>query len=180
MLVDAYLTYQFIKKLVTPFNKMKAFELGLIDENGNFLRRRIDFTPEDKRALGLFDVLIINLKKLIAKLPAGSTRLGTIAAAMYLLKSDPKRRLKEETINDELFQLEKSFNQILEEVKMAINEEGEGVPANNISGGFIKGTSPNDLKVPPAARKKYVKTNASDTLNLIRRINMMKKQTLQK
>jgi hypothetical protein len=178
MIIDAYLTYQFIKKLVTPFNKMKAFELGLIDEDGNFLRRRTDFTPEDKRALGLFDVLIINLKKLIAKLPAGQTRLGTIAAAMYLLKSNPKR-LREETLTNDLFELEESFNKILSEVEMTIKEDGEA-PANNISGGFIKGTTANDLKVPPAARKKYVKNNASDTLNLIRRLNVMKRQQLQK
>ena len=35
---DAVLTYQFIKKLTTPFNKMPAYNINLIDDKGNFLK----------------------------------------------------------------------------------------------------------------------------------------------
>ena len=31
---DLVYTFRFLKLLVTPFNKTKAFELGIIDENG--------------------------------------------------------------------------------------------------------------------------------------------------
>ena len=48
---DAVLTYQFIKKLTTPFNKMKAYELGLIDEKGNFLKNRLTFTPTERKCI---------------------------------------------------------------------------------------------------------------------------------
>ena len=34
---NVYFVYQFIKKLVTPFNKPRAFELGIIDEKGKVL-----------------------------------------------------------------------------------------------------------------------------------------------
>ena len=34
---NVYFVYQFIKKLVTPFNKTRAFELGIIDEKGKVL-----------------------------------------------------------------------------------------------------------------------------------------------
>ena len=32
--IDLFVTYRFIKLLVTPFNKTDAFELGIIDEKG--------------------------------------------------------------------------------------------------------------------------------------------------
>ena len=130
MIVDTILVYQFIKKLITPFDQMKAFERGLIDEKGNFLKKRKYFSPEDKQVLGLFDVMVINLKKLIAKVPGGGTKIATIAAALLLLRSDPKK-LKEETITDELFNLEEEFNitirelQLIEDGSAAVNSTQE-------------------------------------------------------
>ena len=32
--IDLFVTYRFIKLLVTPFNKTEAFKLGIIDEKG--------------------------------------------------------------------------------------------------------------------------------------------------
>lgn len=176
MLIDAYLAYQFIKKLVTPFNKMEAYRRGLIDEDGNFLRKRSEFNSDDRKALGLFDVAVINLKKILAKLPAGQTRLGTIAAAMYLLRSEPKR-LKEDLDTEDMTIIEEDFNQILAELE-SLELDEDGAPTNVTAG--VAGMSADDLKVPPASRRKYVRNNASDTLNLIRRMNMMKRQQLQK
>jgi hypothetical protein len=42
-------------------------------------------TPEEKDALTSFDVLVFNLKKLLAKLPFGRTLIASYAAALYLL-----------------------------------------------------------------------------------------------
>ena len=33
--IDLFVTYRFIKLLVTPFEKTDAYRLGIIDENGN-------------------------------------------------------------------------------------------------------------------------------------------------
>ena len=33
--IDLFVTYRFIKLLVTPFEKTDAFKLGIIDEDGN-------------------------------------------------------------------------------------------------------------------------------------------------
>ena len=33
--IDLFVTYRFIKLLVTPFDKTEAFKLGIIDEKGN-------------------------------------------------------------------------------------------------------------------------------------------------
>ena len=33
--IDLFVTYRFIKLLVTPFDKTEAFKLGIIDAKGN-------------------------------------------------------------------------------------------------------------------------------------------------
>jgi len=33
--IDLFVTYRFIKLLVTPFEKTEAFKLGIIDKTGN-------------------------------------------------------------------------------------------------------------------------------------------------
>ena len=37
--IDLIITYRVVKMLVTPFNKFKAFDLGIIDEKGKVLRK---------------------------------------------------------------------------------------------------------------------------------------------
>ena len=39
---DYYLVYRFIKALVTPFKKTKAYRLGIIDDKGNILKKMKD------------------------------------------------------------------------------------------------------------------------------------------
>lgn len=87
MVVDLYLVYSFIRRLVTPFDKWEAYKLGIIDEKGNILRKRKEFTKADERkAFGIFDIMILKLKKLLAKVPGGSSRLASYAAALWLIK----------------------------------------------------------------------------------------------
>ena len=84
---NIYFVYQFLKKLVTPFEKTKAFELGIIDEKGKILKRRRDLdTKEEKEAYNLSDTLVWNLKKILGKIPLGKTRLASYAAALWLIK----------------------------------------------------------------------------------------------
>ena len=156
MIVDTFLVYQFIKKLVTPFNKTQAFQRGLIDVDGNFLKKRKDFNPEDRKALGLFDVMLFNLKRLIGKFPMGKTRIATIAAAMLLLRSDPKK-LKEETIHDTLFSLEEDLNDKIKQLELI--EDGT-VAINGTPG--MAGLHPDSIGVPRRAAKNYMNKNIAD------------------
>lgn len=90
-LIDAYLTYQFLKRLTTPFDQTDAFKLKLIDADGEKLKS--PSTPEEKAAWGYFDRLIFNLKKLIATLPGGKTKIASYAAALVLLREEDDRFL---------------------------------------------------------------------------------------
>ena len=86
---NIYFVYQFLKKLVTPFEKTKAFELGIIDEKGKILKRRRDLkTKDEKEAYTLSDTLIWNIKKLMSKIPGGQSRIASYAAALFLIKEE--------------------------------------------------------------------------------------------
>ena len=85
--VDLFLVYQFLKRLATPFEQWQAYKLGIIDRNGKVLKPSATLkTAEEKNAWGYFDRMVANLKKLLAKVPGGSTRLASYAAALLLLK----------------------------------------------------------------------------------------------
>ena len=101
---NIYFVYQFLKKLVTPFEKTKAFELGIVDKDGKILKRRRDLkTQAEKDAYTLSDTLIWNIKKLMGKIPGGKSRIASYAAALFLIKEES------ENPNADLNELELQF-----------------------------------------------------------------------
>ena len=91
---NIYFVYQFLKKLVTPFEKTKAFELGIIDEKGKILKRRRDLeTKDEKAAYNLSDTLVWNLKKILGKIPFGKSKLASYAAELWLIKEQDNGKI---------------------------------------------------------------------------------------
>ena len=87
MVVDLFLVYQFIRRLATPFDKWDAYKEGIIDDKGKVLIKRKDFTnSRQRKAWGIFDIMIANLKKVLGKVPGGQSRLASYAAALFLIK----------------------------------------------------------------------------------------------
>ena len=87
MLVDLFLVYQFIRRLTTPFTEWDAYKYGVIDKDGNILKDKSQRkTREEKDSLKTYDVMILNLKRLLEKLPGGSSRLASYAAALWLIR----------------------------------------------------------------------------------------------
>ena len=114
---NIYFVYQFLKKLVTPFEKTKAFELGIIDEKGKILKRRRDLkTDDEKDAYTLSDTLIWNLKKLLGKIPGGKSRIASYGAALIIIKEQQDGyKLTEEELEMQFFDaFEKMHNNDLE------------------------------------------------------------------
>jgi len=93
--VDLYIVYEFIKRLATPFDETKAFELGLIDAKGK--RLKYAKTKEEKDAMTLFDRLVLNLKRIISMVPGGSSKIGSYAAALLLIREDENLEKKSDT-----------------------------------------------------------------------------------
>lgn len=93
---DAYLVYSFIKRLVAPFTTWKAFKLGVIDASGNILIPVKNRTQKQKESLGVFDVMVLNMKKLLAKIPGGSSNFATYSAALFLIKEEKEEFTEQE------------------------------------------------------------------------------------
>ena len=93
--VDALVAYRVLKLLVTPFNKTKAFELGIIDEKGKVLIKSQDIkkTPNPKRtelrnAYTLLIRFVFNLKRMLAKLGIRGKFGSAAAAAIAFFKEE--------------------------------------------------------------------------------------------
>ena len=118
--IDLFVTYRFIKLLTTPFEKTDAYKLGIIDENGNrVMPPPIDGvrqtkpatlgTTAEKNAYTILHKLVFNIKKIFAKVPGLRTKVGTYAAALFLLKDT----FKESVDDPDMF--EKEFMKYLKE-----------------------------------------------------------------
>jgi len=99
---DLAYTFRFLALLVTPFKKTKAFEKGIIDENGKRLKKPPFSTMDEREDYAnyytRFIRLVFNVKKLLGKVPGGKTRIASYAAALYLIKEDfgvSERKLKQ-------------------------------------------------------------------------------------
>ncbi len=86
--IDALVAYRVLKLLVTPFNKTKAFALGIIDEKGKVLvkSKNIRKLPNPDKARNAYTLLIrfvFNLKRMLSKIgirgPLGSSAAAAIA-----------------------------------------------------------------------------------------------------
>lgn len=83
---DLAYTFRFIRMLVMDWKNWDAYKLGIIDENGK-RQRKVEIDTDEKRsAYTPFIRLCANIKRLTSKIPGGSTRLGSFAAALYLIK----------------------------------------------------------------------------------------------
>ena len=116
MVVDLFLVYQFIRRLATPFNKWDAYKTGVIDDKGSVLVKKKDRTSEQKKSFKVFDVMVRNMKRLLAKLPGGSTRLASYAAALFLIKEHkaftPESLITEDIDEDSLEESLSLFNEL--------------------------------------------------------------------
>jgi hypothetical protein len=152
--VDLILIYQFLKRLTTPFNKTEAYELGLIDEKGKRTKKKIE-TKEEENAYGYFDRLVFNIKRLIEKVPGGSSRLGSYAAALFLIKEsvDTQKNYTEQELVEGWMQ---AMDELEESTGKTLKELFEDAPAN-ATGANVAGTGDDPVHWKPDARKKEMK-----------------------
>ena len=86
--VDLFITYKFIKLLVTPWKKTEAYDEGVIDASGKLLIKVKDQTSAQKKTYTIFERLVFNIKRILEKIPFGKSRIASYAAALYLLKEE--------------------------------------------------------------------------------------------
>ena len=143
--VDYLLVYKFIKGLTTPFKKTDAYKLGIIDREGNVLKKMKDLeTKAEKKAYTAFNRMVWNLKKLIRKIPIiGKGAITSWAAAAYLF-------LKEGSSENEFDDYRNlTFMKFVYEDLQKLTEVS---PTTNASSGNIAG-----LDKPVVSKKKQKK-----------------------
>ena len=138
--IDLFVTYRFIKLLTTPFNRTEAYKLGIIDKDGNRILQPNSTQPavelataQLQNAYTVLHKLVFNIKKIFEKVPGLRTKVGTYAAALFLLKDT----FKESVDDPDMF--EKEFVKYLKENDIefddSISEEvigfGEVLPKGN-------------------------------------------------
>ena len=125
--IDLFVTYRFIKLLVTPFEKTDAYKLGIIDKTGNRVmpppiagvrqtKPKSLGTIEEKSAYTILHKLVFNIKKIFGKVPGLRTKLGTYAAALFLLKDTFKESVEDPDV------FEKEFMKFLKEQGVEIDD----------------------------------------------------------
>lgn len=82
---------QLLTMLCTPFSEFPAYKTGVIDDKGNYLVRPEFRTLEQRKSIGYLDRLIINVKKLINKLPGGENKIKNVVAGMFLIRESVGR-----------------------------------------------------------------------------------------
>ena len=138
--IDLFVTYRFLKLLTTPFQKTEAFKLGIIDKNGHRIMQKDVKKPEvelvtaqQKNAYTILHKLVFNIKKLFAKVPGLRTKVGTYAAALFLLKDTFKEHVEDPRVFETEFVKFLKENNI--EFDNDISEEvigfGEVLPKGN-------------------------------------------------
>ena len=96
--VDLVITYRVIKLLVTPFNKQEAFKQGIIDKDGNVLRKyRTLKTTAEKKSYTILHRFVFNLKRILSKVGLGG-RLGTFAVALATLLREDKNYIEHKSL----------------------------------------------------------------------------------
>ena len=113
--IDLFVTYRFIKLLTTPFEKTDAFKFGVIDKDGNRTDKKL-YKVDEKNSYTILHKLVFNIKKLFQKVPGLRTKVGTYAAALFLLKDTFKEHIEDPQI------FEKEFLKYLKENNIELDD----------------------------------------------------------
>ena len=172
-LVDVAISYSFIRDMTVSFDKTDSFKLGIIDKDGNFLKKKdqLETSAEKKAYPNKLTVLAWNIKKILSKIAIGRSTLGSFISALYLLREELNNEAGYNMITEKLYQMmresypndrETFINELFESQFLSlpqnqylIEDAGMVVPTNNVGGGMIKGAAPGED--PPIRVKKKKK-----------------------
>ena len=140
--LDNLLAFRVLYMLVTPFEKTDAYKFGIIDKDGNALKKSKDLkTSEEKDSYTNLTRLVFSLKRLLAKVPGGKSQLASIVAAYWLIKESNQKRtvIREEELMSLIDLIEEKKLTLVEEELMiekfiAMMEDGGGAAIANTAG----------------------------------------------
>jgi|TARA_R110000822_G_scaffold197684_3_gene335712 hypothetical protein len=130
--IDALIAYRVLKLLVTPFNRSKAFKLGIIDDKGKVLIKSKDLpnSGPQREAYTLLIRFVFNLKRLLSKVGIRGPLTTSAAAALAFFKEENGQNLEvEKTVYKHLrengfeFQVDENYGEPFEPGTYRVNRD---------------------------------------------------------
>ena len=100
--MDLYFVYKFAKFIAMDWTSWPAYELGIIDDEGNVIKKRRT-TMEERVNYTLFHRLLRKLKQLLEKVPGMGNKLSKAVAAYFLFKEGMEKHGADGKLLDERF-----------------------------------------------------------------------------
>lgn len=118
-LTDFAYALRIVTLLCTPWKEQAAYKQGIIDDQGNLLKKSRDLkTSEEKDAFTYLHRMVFNMKRALEKVPFGKTWTAAATASLILLK---------EGLEQEGVVLSEAQMETIKEGMMVMNED---TPAN--------------------------------------------------
>jgi len=81
---DFVYALRFLRLLTMPWEKTGAYKQGIVDKDGNKLKK--PETSAEKGVYTTFHKLVFNIRRLLGKIPLGKSTIARYGAALYLIK----------------------------------------------------------------------------------------------
>lgn len=151
-IITSFTLYKFVDALTTPFTRMSAYSMGIIDANGKQLKSVEELSQRELQQFTPFEQLIVSLKRLLVKVPDPYVRahLSNVPAALALFTEECEKAGG----NGAMF-LEGAMREL--RACGFLREDGEGAAApiaNSVGAGGVAGMKPDDLGVPVSIQKR--------------------------
>jgi hypothetical protein len=160
-IVDNLIAFRVLRLLTMNFNETAAFKLGIIDDKGTTLKPIKDLrTSEEKDAYSMLHRMVFRLKKILAKIPGGDSKLASFAAAYWLVKESIENDKENKNIEQDFLHLQQSGVLCVEEYLLVKQFMKEEVPTNNTAGAEVKEPVVKLKKRKPTAREWLISRKA--------------------
>ena len=103
-IINVVIAYNFIRDLTRPFKDTEAYKNGIIDENGVFLVREDDLSPNQRKYYpNIITILAWNIKRILSKIGIGKSSIASFATALYLLRAKLEdKKMKSSRITEDI------------------------------------------------------------------------------
>ena len=81
---DFFYALRFLRLLTMPWQKTGAFKAGIVDKDGNKLKK--PETSDEKSTYTTFHKLVFNIRRLLSKVPFGKSAIARYGTALFLIK----------------------------------------------------------------------------------------------
>jgi len=127
-ITNSFLAWKLVDLLSTEFTDWEAFSFGIIDEDGNTLKK--PRTADEKDSFGMFHRAVRKIKQIINKF-MGASRASAILSTLYLMKES----VDDVTINVFLNEIKTLYPDIKKSINRHLVESAYGFNDNILKPG---------------------------------------------